>query len=77
MRNPPRKAVVGEWVTYLDLEGQVSKFVVLGCRWDGTRGEMWYLVAYADGEPGDEVELELSGDEMSDLLNRRVPVDGQ
>lgn len=37
---------------------------------------MWYLVAYADGEDG-EVELELSGDEMSDLLNRRVPIEGQ
>ena len=50
----------------------MSRFVVLGCRWDRSQGEILYLVAYDD-----EVELELSRDEMRDLLNGRVSVDGQ
>ena len=47
-------------------------FVVLGYRWDRREGEIRYTVTYADDEG---VEVEFSGSEMSDLLNRRVPVD--
>jgi len=48
---------------------KLIEFVVLGFRRDKQRG-VRYAIAYLDNE---DVEVELNEDEMTDLLDRRVP----
>jgi len=76
---PPPKApgsglAIDDFVAYFHpVTDRVLEFVVLGFR-RGKQGGIRYTVAYVGN---DDVEVELSEDEMRDILNRQVPAESE